>query len=104
MTTDAFRELSWLRVAPQRGTAYLWSDVSALGQPGPVVAEALAEAGVLVSPGYQFGPDGGNFFRVCYARDEEIWSRALERVQSVLDDLWRAGAGRTGAASREAAA
>jgi aspartate/methionine/tyrosine aminotransferase len=53
-----------------------------------VVAKALlVDAGVLVSAGYQFGPQSGGHFRVCYARDEVEWSRALDRMVTVLDRL-----------------
>jgi aspartate/methionine/tyrosine aminotransferase len=75
---------------PQAGTAYVWPDVSALGLPAPAVAEALlCEAGVLVSPGYQFGPSSGGHFRLCYARDEVEWKLALDRMVGVLDGLAR---------------
>jgi aspartate/methionine/tyrosine aminotransferase len=82
--------ISWLKVEPQAGTAYVWPDVSALGESGPIVAEVLlVKAGVLVSPGYQFGPTAGGHFRVCYARDEQQWASALDRMLEVLDKLSR---------------
>lgn len=93
MTVSAFRRLPWVKVDPQGGTAYLWPDVGAIGQPDSVVAAALLrEAGVLVSPGYQFGSRGHGHFRVCYARDEQEWSAALERMTAVLDGFARAAA------------
>jgi len=86
MTVKAFRSLPWLKLDSPEGTAYVWSDVSALRQPDSVIASALLrEAGVLVSPGYQFGPGGPNHFRVCYARDEREWTLALDRMITVLD-------------------
>ena len=58
--------------------------------PVPIIAEALlCEAGVLVSPGYQFGPSSGGHFRLCYARDEAEWALALDRMVEVLDGLAR---------------
>lgn len=88
MTTTALRQLPWLKLHPQQGTAYLWPDVSALGVPDAVVAKALVEkAGVLISPGYQFGPESSGHFRVCYARDEKEWAKALTRIVSVLAEL-----------------
>ena len=96
-TAVALQQLAWLKLHPQQGTAYHWPDVSSLGLPDAVVAGALLEkAGVLVSPGYQFGPASAGHFRVCYARDEESWAKALERMVDVLDGLM---AGR-GSASR----
>ncbi|AZM46129.1 aspartate aminotransferase [Streptomyces sp. WAC 06738] len=72
------------------GTAYLFVDASALGVPDHVLADRLVrEAGVLVSPGYQFGPRGIGSLRVCYARDEAVWAAALGRMTTVLRALAR---------------
>jgi aspartate/methionine/tyrosine aminotransferase len=91
MTVTAFRSLPWLPIDPPDGTAYAWPDVSALGQPDSVIASSLLrEAGVLVSPGYQFGANGCNHFRLCYARDEQEWASALDRIVAVLDRFARA--------------
>lgn len=71
-------------------TAYLFVDASALGVPDHVLADRLVrEAGVLVSPGYQFGPRGIGSFRFCYARDEAVWAAALSRTTAVLRALAR---------------
>jgi aspartate/methionine/tyrosine aminotransferase len=92
MTIARLRRLPWLRLEPQAGTAYVWPDVSALGMSDAEVAQALMkDAAVLVSPGYQFGTQGDGHFRLCYARDENEWSAALDRIVGVLDALavWR---------------
>jgi aspartate/methionine/tyrosine aminotransferase len=68
LTVNSLRRLPWLMLEPQAGTAYVWPDVSALGLPAPVIAEALlCEASVLISPGYQFGPSAGGI-SVCAMR------------------------------------
>lgn len=88
LTLEKFRQLSWLEVAQHDGTAYAWVDVSVLDLPDNVIAtEMLEQAGVLVSPGYQFGPSGSGHFRVCFARDEAEWALALDRMIAVLDGL-----------------
>ncbi len=88
MTETALRRLPWIDLKMGQGTAYAWPDVSALGLGSHTVAEALlVDVGVLVSPGYQFGPESDGFFRVCYARDEVEWSAALGRMVKVLSDL-----------------
>ena len=90
LTMGKLGQLPWLRLSPGAGTAYAWPDISALGVPADEVAgRFLAEAGVLVSPGYQFGEGCDGFFRVCYARDEIIWSAALDRMVDILADLAR---------------
>jgi len=92
-TVAALRRLPWLRVHPQQGTAYLWVDVSALGLSNFAIAQALMnKAGVLVSPGYQFGPGWAGHFRICYAREERGWAAALDRMTDVLHDLHRKSA------------
>ena len=74
-----------LIVAAGAGTAYLWPDVSDLGISGLTAARILQDqAGVVVSPGYQFGPSGINHFRICYARDEKEWAAALARMTAAL--------------------
>jgi aspartate/methionine/tyrosine aminotransferase len=103
LTVDALSSLPWLRIQPPAATAYLWPDVSALDQSDTVIATALLrEAGVLVSPGYQFGAQGRHHFRICYARDEREWLPALERMVAVLDRFARA-AGLPGATRGHAA-
>ncbi|GAF50029.1 aminotransferase class I/II-fold pyridoxal phosphate-dependent enzyme [Rhodococcus wratislaviensis] len=85
-------QLDWITLAPQQGTAYLFPDVTALGLPDRTISETLARrADVLISPGYQFGPSGVGHFRVCFARDEQIWDNALGRIVDVLDSLHRNG-------------
>jgi len=84
-TVAALSTVPGLRVHPGAGTAYLWPDVSALGLTDLEVARVLQdEAGVVVSPGYQFGPSGIGHFRICYARDEVPWAAALDRMTTAL--------------------
>lgn len=87
-TVKRLQQLPWLSVKTPPATAYVFPDVSALGLPDVVVAERLArDANVLVSPGYQFGPGGRGSFRLCYARHEQTWDAALDRIVTTLDDL-----------------
>ena len=44
----------------------------------------VVEQGVVVSPGYQFGPSGLGHFRICYAREETGWGQALDRMVPAL--------------------
>lgn len=87
-TIDYFRRVPYLRVHPAQATAYLFPDISALKLPDQEVAARLQrDAKVIVSPGYQFGPAGVGHFRVCFARDEEEWARALEAMVDVFAAL-----------------
>lgn len=88
MTVERLQRLPWLSVQSPPATAYVFPDVSALGLPDVVFAERIAiDANVLVSPGYHFGPGGRGRFRLCYARDEQAWDAALDRIVSTLDHL-----------------
>jgi aspartate/methionine/tyrosine aminotransferase len=88
MTVESLSRVPGLVVRPGAGTAYLWPDVSALGRSDVEIAKALQDgAGVVVSPGYQFGPSGIGHFRICYAREEAGWSAALDRMTAVLTSL-----------------
>lgn len=84
-TVDFLRQVDGVRVAPALGTAYLFPDVSALGLPDQEVAMRLKEkAGLVVNPGYQFGPGGTGHFRLCFAQEETAWEQALDRMAEVI--------------------
>ena len=84
-TIEQLLTVPGLIVVAGAGTAYLWPDVSDLGISGLTAARILQDqAGVVVSPAYQFGPSGINHFRICYARDEKEWAAALARMTAAL--------------------
>jgi aspartate/methionine/tyrosine aminotransferase len=79
-------------VTPARGTADLFPRV-AVDIPDQELALALkTEAGLVVNPGYQFGPRGEGHFRICFAQDETVWQDALDRVVETVTRLARCGA------------
>jgi aspartate/methionine/tyrosine aminotransferase len=74
-------------VAPPAGSSYVFPDSSAAPGGGPddhAVAVALKAAGVLVSPGYQFGPAGRGRFRINFSQDASRLARACDRIEAVL--------------------
>jgi aspartate/methionine/tyrosine aminotransferase len=81
---EGLRAIAGVRVEPGAGTAYLWPDVSALGLTSLDAARLIYQAGVVVSPGYQFGPSGKTRFRICYAQDEARLDAALDRIMAAL--------------------
>ena len=87
-TVETLNASDVLRVRPAGGTAYLFPDASAVGCDEQTIAKALkSEAGLLVNPGYQFGPRGAGHFRICFAQEETIWDEALERMVATLRSL-----------------
>jgi aspartate/methionine/tyrosine aminotransferase len=87
-TVERLRGSELISVRPSHGTAYLFPDVSRVGVSDQQIALALKkEAGLLVNPGYQFGPRGAGHFRFCFAQDERVWTPALDRLVTTLEGL-----------------
>jgi len=84
--TDRLRSIPGISVEPGAGTAYLWPDVSGLGLTSLDAGRLCYEAGVVVSPGYQFGPSGKTRFRMCFAQGEARLDAALDRITAALAD------------------
>ena len=82
--TDRLRSIPGISVEPGAGTAYLWPDVSGLGLTSLDAGRLCYDAGVVVSPGYQFGPAGKTRFRMCFAQGEARLDAALDRITAAL--------------------
>jgi aspartate/methionine/tyrosine aminotransferase len=82
--TERLRGVAGVSVEPGAGTAYLWPDVSGLDLTSLDAARMIYDAGVVVSPGYQFGPSGKTRFRMCFAQDEARLDAALNRITAAL--------------------
>jgi aspartate/methionine/tyrosine aminotransferase len=87
MAIERFSKTNLIEVTPARGTAYLFARCKA-DIPDQTLALALkTEAGLVVNPGYQFGPRGQGHFRICFAQDEAAWARALESIVETVARL-----------------
>jgi aspartate/methionine/tyrosine aminotransferase len=74
-------------VATPAGSSYVFPDASRAPGGGPddhATALALKAAGVLVSPGYQFGAAGRGRFRINFSQDAGRLALACDRIESVL--------------------
>jgi LL-diaminopimelate aminotransferase len=66
-------------VAPPRATIYVWAPVPAgFGSSAAYCEHVLEEAGVALSPGGAYGPNGEGYFRISLTTPDE---RLLEAVQ-----------------------
>jgi aspartate/methionine/tyrosine aminotransferase len=84
----ALRKTEYLDVFPSQGSSYLFPKFAGVTIPDQVVAtRLLSDAGVIVNPGYQFGPRGIGGFRLCVAQEESAWDAALERILACLNAL-----------------
>ena len=87
-TVDTLNASGLVSLRPAQGTAYMFPDATAIGADTQAIALALkAEAGLLVNPGYQFGPRGDRHFRICFAQEERAWEAAMERMLATLSSL-----------------
>jgi aspartate/methionine/tyrosine aminotransferase len=101
-TVETLNASGLLRVRPAQGTAYMFPDATAVGADTQAIALALkSEAGLLVNPGYQFGPRGEGHFRICFAQEEHAWDAAMGRMLATLRALREAStAGMSGNSRR----
>ncbi|HUB39858.1 MAG TPA: aminotransferase class I/II-fold pyridoxal phosphate-dependent enzyme [Streptosporangiaceae bacterium] len=80
------RAIPGVTVAPPAGSSYVFPDAAstAVGGNDHDLALALKAAGVLVSPGYQFGPAGRGRFRINFSQDAGRLALAVDRIEAVL--------------------
>jgi LL-diaminopimelate aminotransferase len=79
----ALRELG-IEIEPPKGTIYVWAPVPE-GQTSASFAEQVLErAGVVVSPGSAYGPNGEGFFRISLTVPDERLLEAVERLRGSL--------------------
>lgn len=82
---EALSTMPGVDVRPSGGSAYLFPSFEGLEASDQDVALAMkAKAGLVINPGYQFGSRGRHHFRLCFAQDEQVWERALQRMGDVL--------------------
>jgi aspartate/methionine/tyrosine aminotransferase len=87
---SGLRAISGMRVNAPAGSSYVFPDIS--GTPWGVAHDGddfaftrvAKSAGVLVSPGYQFGPAGRGHFRINFSQDAERLRRCVEVIGDVL--------------------
>jgi aspartate/methionine/tyrosine aminotransferase len=90
VSVAALEAVPGVDVRPAGGSAYLFPEFPGIDATDQEVAIALKrDAGLVVNPGYQFGPRGRKHFRICFAQDEKAWDAALSRMAEVLNALPR---------------
>jgi LL-diaminopimelate aminotransferase len=78
LVVDALQKIG-VDVEPPRGTIYIWAPVPAGFESAAAYCEhVLEEAGVVISPGGAYGPNGEGFFRISLTTPDD---RLLEAVQ-----------------------
>ena len=81
---EALREAG-VDVRPPRATIYVWAPVPAgFGTSAEYCEHVLEEAGVVLSPGGAYGPNGEGFFRISLTTPDERLAEAVERLREHL--------------------
>lgn len=86
-TVKKLNDSSLFRVNASYGTAYVFPEVLTAASDQEVALALKEKAGVVVNPGYQFGPAGTGRMRLCFAQDEAVWDAALDRIIDVVGAL-----------------
>jgi LL-diaminopimelate aminotransferase len=73
-----------IELEPPKGTIYIWAPVPAGQTSVSFAAEVLERAGVVVSPGSAYGPNGEGFFRISLTVPDERLLEAVERMRASL--------------------
>lgn len=88
---ERLRGIPGMRVSTPAGSSYIFPDCSATpwaeargDDDDFALAVALKRAGVLVSPGYQFGLGGRGHFRINFSQDAARLARACDAITDVL--------------------
>lgn len=66
------------------GSAYVFAKYNANVSDRELTVALKEREGIVVNPGYQFGPQGIGHIRICFAQDETIWEDALDRIINVV--------------------
>jgi LL-diaminopimelate aminotransferase len=73
-----------IELDPPKGTIYIWAPVPEGRTSASFAAEVLERAGVVVSPGSAYGPNGEGFFRISLTVPDERLLEAVQRMRATL--------------------
>jgi LL-diaminopimelate aminotransferase len=80
LVVDALRAIG-VDVIPPKGTIYIWAPVPTGFETAAAYCEhVLEEAGVAISPGGAYGPNGEGFFRISLTTPDDRLLEAVERL------------------------
>ena len=80
LVVDALRAIG-VDVTPPKGTIYIWAPVPAGFETAAAYCEhVLEEAGVAISPGGAYGPNGEGFFRISLTAPDDQLHEAVQRL------------------------
>jgi LL-diaminopimelate aminotransferase len=71
-----------IEIDPPKGTIYIWAPVPEGQTSASFAEEVLERAGVVVSPGSAYGPNGEGFFRISLTVPDARLTEAIERMRA----------------------
>lgn len=83
-TVNRLNESGLFAAQPSWGTSYIFPQVLVEASDQELALAIKERAGVVINPGYQFGPRGTGHMRLCIAQDESEWQEALENLIEVV--------------------
>jgi LL-diaminopimelate aminotransferase len=83
LVVGALREIG-IAIEPPKGTIYIWAPVPERHTSASFAEEVLERAGVVVSPGSSYGPNGEGFIRISLTVPDERLAEAVERMRASL--------------------
>jgi LL-diaminopimelate aminotransferase len=80
LVVDALRDIG-VNVTPPRATIYVWAPIPAgFASSAAYCEHVLEEAGVVISPGGAYGPNGEGYFRISLTTPDDRLLEAVERL------------------------
>jgi aspartate/methionine/tyrosine aminotransferase len=83
-TVQTLNDSGLMQVRPSYGSSYVFPKLLVEVSDREITRRLKREAGVVVNPGYQFGPRGLGHMRLCFAQDEQEWADALGRILDIV--------------------
>jgi aminotransferase len=85
LMVEGLNQIPGISVIKPGGAFYLFVNIKELGKSSHQFAtELLQKAGVMTVPGSGFGHAGEGYLRICYAKNDELLQKALERINHVV--------------------
>jgi len=85
---DRLNRMPGVRCAVPAGAFYAFPNVSGTGLScEDFASRALAEAGVAILPGTDFGPNGAGHIRISYVRSMDVLKEGLDRLEAFVVSL-----------------
>ncbi len=83
LVVDTFNELGWNLQAP-KATFYIWAPVPKGFTSASFAEYVLEKAGIVITPGSGYGPNGEGYFRLSLTISEDRVREAAERLKKHL--------------------